>query len=266
MEYTQLFDRDQIEEYLNTHPGLFVYSLGDLDDELWPYTTWFGAVEGDEIMAICMVFTKYDPPLVQAISEPDNREISGLISGIAGSLPDRARVHFGNVTDSAFADSYELVNLVSGWKMALSDRSRLADVDTSRVVELGRGDVKSLEHLYQSIHDELEGSHLFSESMLDIGPYFGMKSDEQIVSAAGVHVYSPRFNVAAVANVATRYDMRGRGLAQSVTARLCQELIARVDHIGLNVEGTNKSALRLYERIGFEQLGVFYGADMTRIT
>ena len=266
MEYTRLTDRCQIKEYLNTHPGLFVYSLGDLDDDIWSYTSWFGAVEDGEVKAICMVFAKYNPPLVQAISEPDNSAVDGLISAIVGDLPDHARVHFGTATSKAFADSYEQENLVSGWKMALSDRSRLSDVDISQVEKLGHDDVESHERLYPSAHGESDGSHLFSESMLEIGPYFGMKIDDQIVSAAVVHVYSPRFNVVAIANVATRSDMRGRGFAQSVTARLCQELAQRVEHIGLNVEGSNEPAIKAYKNIGFESLEKFYAADMTRIT
>lgn len=117
MEYTRLGDRDQIKEYLNPHPELFVYSLGDLDDDLWPHTKWFGAVEGGSIKAICMAFTKYDPPLAQVISEPDNHAINGLISAISGELPDRTRVHFGDVTDTAFAESYERVNRAVGrWR------------------------------------------------------------------------------------------------------------------------------------------------------
>jgi hypothetical protein len=64
-----------------------------------------------------MAFTKYDPPLPQAISEPDNHAINGLISAISGELPDRAGVHFGDVTDTAFADSYERVNRAVGrWR------------------------------------------------------------------------------------------------------------------------------------------------------
>ena len=57
--------------------------------------------------------------------------------------------------------------------------------------------------------------------MLDIELYFGMKIDDQIVSVADVHVYPPRFNVAAMANVAARTHIHGNGFAQSVTARLC---------------------------------------------
>jgi predicted GNAT family acetyltransferase len=102
--------------------------------------------------------------------------------------------------------------------------------------------------------------------MLDIGFYFGMKIDDQIVSVAGVHVYPPRFNVPAVANVAIRTHMRGNGFAQSVTARLCQKLVDNVEHVGLSVEGSNEPAIRAYKNIGFESLGIFYAPGMTRIT
>ena len=65
------------------------------------------------------------------------------------------------------------------------------------------------------------------------------------------HVYK----VAALGNIATRPDCRGRGLATIVTARLCQELLrAGMECIGLNVRSDNRSAVACYERLGFERV------------
>ncbi len=264
MEYVQLTDRDRIEEYLNSHPGLFVYSLGDLDDDFWPHTTWFGAVDNGKIRAICLIFTMYETPLVQAISEPENKEIHGLLSAIASKMPDTARIHFTSSAVGALAETCELSDLVSGWKMALQVRSKLANADFSGVRRLGIDDVSALQDLYESVHQNSTGSHLFVPSMLDVGPHFGVKVNGQIISAAGVHVYSPRFGVAAVANVATHPEYRGRGLAKAVTAHLCRELITDVEHIGLNVEGNNGPALQAYKRIGFEPLTEFFAANLQR--
>ncbi len=72
MEFTQLHDRDRIEAYLRRLPDTHVYSLGDLDDVFWPHTRWYGVIDADEIRAISLVFSLYDPPIVLAISEPDN--------------------------------------------------------------------------------------------------------------------------------------------------------------------------------------------------
>jgi hypothetical protein len=182
---------------------LFVYSLGDLEDDFWPHTSWFGALEDGVIRAVCHIFTAFDTPQIQAVNEPGNEAIFGLLSAIAPELPDEARIHFGPAAEGALAGECDLTNLNSGWKMALQDRSKLASVDVSHVERLGAGDIDALQRLYESVHQESEGSHLFHPSMLDVGPYFGTKVDGRIVSTAGVHVYSQRFGVATVANVAT---------------------------------------------------------------
>jgi predicted GNAT family acetyltransferase len=42
-----------------------------------------------------------------------------------------------------------------------------------------------------------------------------------------------------------------------VTAQLCKSLLNKIDHIGLNVKSDNKSAIRCYEKLGFEAIGSF---------
>jgi len=72
------------------------------------------------------------------------------------------------------------------------------------------------------------------------------------VAAAGVHVYSASRGVAALGNIATHPDRRGRGLGRAVTARLCASLLATVRHIGLNVHAENAAAIACYRGLGFE--------------
>jgi predicted GNAT family acetyltransferase len=80
------------------------------------------------------------------------------------------------------------------------------------------------------------------------------------VSVAGVHVYSRQHKVAALGNITTRPDARGKGLATTVTARLCQELLrAGIECVGLNVKADNQSAITCYEKLGFERVAD-YGA------
>ena len=63
---------------------------------------------------------------------------------------------------------------------------------------------------------------------------------------------SPRYRVAALGNIATHPKYRGKGYGTAVTAKLCGSLLREVDHIGLNVKADNKSAIRCYEKLGFE--------------
>jgi ribosomal protein S18 acetylase RimI-like enzyme len=74
------------------------------------------------------------------------------------------------------------------------------------------------------------------------------------VSVAGVHVYSPRFGVAALGNVATKPSARGRGLGTAVCGHLCHLLQADgISTISLNVRADNRAAIGVYERLGFNR-------------
>ena len=54
-----------------------------------------------------------------------------------------------------------------------------------------------------------------------------MRHQDDIVAVAGTHVVSDVARVAALGNVHTRSDVRGRGLAQAVTQAVCGELQSR---------------------------------------
>lgn len=213
MDFARLHDRDQIEAYLRLHADTHVYGLGDLEDEFWPHTSWYGALDGSDIRAICLVFTLYDPPIVIAVSEPDNAVMPHLLGSIAGQLPDSTMVHLGPEAVGILDGAFDVSTLVPHWKMALKDRSSLESVDTSHVSQLNHDDVPRLEALFDAVYSGSEAGNIFYPSMLDIGPYFGVEESGRIVSTAGVHVYSTRYGVAAIANVATHPGARGRGLA-----------------------------------------------------
>ena len=132
--------------------------------------------------------------------------------------------------------------------MALVDASLLGDIDCSETVRLSGGDLKDLLHLY----DRSYPGNWFDPRMLETNQYFGIRKDGRLISAAGVHVYSERYGVAALGNITTDPDHRNQGYGRTVTARLCQSLSERVDHIGLNVKADNDIAISCYNRLGFE--------------
>ena len=73
---------------------------------------------------------------------------------------------------------------------------------------------------------------------------------------AGTHLVVPQEGIAAVGNIYTRRDRRGRGLAGRVTAAVVAELLRRgVPTVALNVAQTNATARRVYERVGFVHEG-----------
>ena len=72
--------------------------------------------------------------------------------------------------------------------------------------------------------------------MLETGKYFGIREGKKLVAVAGVHVYSREYKVAALGNITTHIDFRGKGLAAAVTGQLCQELVDEGLMVCLNVK------------------------------
>jgi predicted GNAT family acetyltransferase len=72
------------------------------------------------------------------------------------------------------------------------------------------------------------------------------------VAAAGTHLAVPEEGVAAVGNVYTRRDRRGRGLAGRLTGAVVEALgRMNIPVVALNVSRQNAAAIRVYERLGF---------------
>jgi predicted GNAT family acetyltransferase len=77
---------------------------------------------------------------------------------------------------------------------------------------------------------------------------------DQLVAVAGTHLVSPTYNVAAVGNVFTHPNYRGRGFGTATTSAVVDELLeSGIRDIVLNVSRGNAIAVRLYERLGFER-------------
>jgi ribosomal protein S18 acetylase RimI-like enzyme len=90
--------------------------------------------------------------------------------------------------------------------------------------------------------------------MLDTGQYLGARIDGRLCAVAGVHVFSEAYGVAALGNITTRPEHRGKGLAGLVTGVLCRRLRQRVDWIGLNVDAENVAAIACYRKLGFARV------------
>jgi len=104
----------------------------------------------------------------------------------------------------------------------------------------------------QAFYQDSYPGNWFDPRMLETGQYFGLLTDDRLVSVGGIHVYSPQYRVAALGNIATHPAYRGRGCGKAVTARICQSLSQTVDEIGLNVKADNRPALACYQRLGFD--------------
>ena len=242
-----LTDKAEIEAFLRTNAELHVYSLGDLDDFFWPQTTWYGWHRDGQLQDIVLIYAGAKLPIVVAISGQPSA-LSERMHEVIPLLPQWFYAHLSPGVENVFERTHQLDFHGPHYKMALRDTARLADVDCSGAVRLERQDLDELVRLY----DESYPGNWFDPRMLRTGQYFGLRVKRRLVSAAGVHVYSERYRVAAVGNVVTHPAHRNKGYGRAVTARLCRSLLETVDHVGLNVKADNDAATACYRQLGFE--------------
>jgi GNAT superfamily N-acetyltransferase len=254
MSLVCLHDKGAIEAVLRRRLFLHLYALGDLDDFFWPYTTWYGWQEGGRIGEIVLVYTALSMPIILGLSHEPTGSMRQLLQSLGFLLPRRFYAHLSGDLAAVFNDEYEVQSYGRHHKMALTDLAALTAVTpTSPITHLTANDQARLEQFYQASYP----NNAFDPRMLATGHYYGVEVGGQLVCAGGVHVYSPRYRVAAVGNVTTHRDYRGRGLATDVGAHLCRALLQTVDHIGLNVKADNQSAIAAYKRLGFSKIAQY---------
>ena len=252
MPTVRLQNKKIIERFFRQNTELHIYSLGDLDDFFWPYIAWYGLVRKEEPEAVALLYSGQEPSTLLAFADHPQL-MCELLQSVSHLLPDRFYAHLSPGVEKPFQDSHQLVSGGKHLKMALRDRSKIERQELSSVIQLAESDLKDLLQLYQDSYPE----NWFDRRMLETGQYFGIRQEGKLVSVSGVHVYSERYKVAALGNVTTLPICREKGYGTLVTARLCQSLSIKADHIGLNVKADNARAISMYKKLGFAQIAEY---------
>jgi ribosomal protein S18 acetylase RimI-like enzyme len=254
-----LHDRAQIGAFLRRDAPLHLYALGDLDDFFWPSTLWYGLEVDGALRQVILGYLADSLLVVHALTDGPVAELRDLLARVQHLLPPRIYAHLTPGAGEALSGRYLSESHGVYDKMLLVEPERLAAADTREVERLGEGDLDAVQALYDASYP----GNWFDPRMLETGQYYGLREGGALVSVAGVHVYSPQQRVAALGNIVTRPEARGRGYATRVTARLCAELLQTVAHIGLNVRADNAPALACYQRLGFARVASYEEVDLT---
>lgn len=251
----RLRDFDDVRARLERDRNWSAFSLADLDRPYAKHARWFGLPQGDDVV---LVYDAFEPPIVfiqgaearceAVLAEPDVVAATprAWLNVQPEHLPLVARVF------PSF-DSRKMVRMVL-------DREQFRPVAVPGLVRLGPPDVGELDVLYAD-----DRPAFFLPSQLHSGAYHAVRDHERLVAVAGTHVVSRQAAVAALGNVYTRPDYRGRGYGAAVTSAVTVELFARgMTTIVLNIVATNDAARRVYERLGFREYCVYYEGLATR--
>lgn len=248
-----LHDQATIARFLQRNPLLYLYALGDLDPFFWPYTTWYGFEEAGELQEVLLLYSGSELPVLLALSEQPVR-LARWLPALHPLLPARLYSHLSEGLLPALAPPYQVQPYGPHLKMALRDPQALTDVESDEVQVLGPEALPALAALYEASYP----GNAFDPRMVETGRYYGIWRDDRLVCVAGVHVYSPRYRVAALGNVTTHPASRGQGLSRAACAHLCRTLLAEgIEQVGLNVKADNQPALTLYAQLGFVPIATY---------
>ena len=229
---------EMIRKILETDRMWSAYALADLDPKFDELCSWM--VNQDSLI---LIYSGLDPPVLFAIGQPSQLETS--FSQVPG----------GRYTYTLLGFTREIVkhrleNEVEHpmWRMALKPEE-FPGMQSQGVVKLGLTNLEAIQGLLSGMPDQPDS---FVPAQLQMGPFYGLYEGDELVSMAGVHILSHWANVAAIGNVFTRPDWRGRGLATKVTAAVIENIVSQgIETVVLNVGMDNHPALACYRKLGF---------------
>jgi ribosomal protein S18 acetylase RimI-like enzyme len=246
MEIRKTGNKDEIYGFLSRSPDLQLYLIGDLDDFFWPYTEWYAVYDYGKIQAVALLYRGVDIPSLLLFSDGDLYFPSELIKSIKNILPERFYVHLSPGLIDTLGKEKILKDYGYSYRMILS-RSP-AVIHDKNIRRLGLFDLDAMKELYNLSYRD----NWFDSRMLETGKYFGYFNRNKLTGIAGVHVVSTEYRIAALGNITTHPDYRGRKIGFKLTSILCSDLKNDMDIIGLNVKSDNQAAIKCYMNVGFE--------------
>jgi len=262
-------NKKRLLKHFRKDPVLFAYHMGDLDDFFFPDCLWPAIFDArGDIDDVLLTYTGGDTPVLLAFGRSDR--FDDLLREYLPIAPKKFFCHFQKqhhailrefaretplgthlkmkLDEVQFAELCRSGPRRGGWSRQSQCRDgKHPDLRLDAVIRLDPSHESQLRALYAAAYPD----SYFTPRMLPTGKFFGHLDNGAIVAVAGVHVVSDEYRIAALGNIATHPDYRGRGLATLVTHRLTNELVSEGKMVCLNVKADNAPAIACYRKIGF---------------
>ncbi|MHC4943085.1 MAG: GNAT family N-acetyltransferase [Planctomycetota bacterium] len=251
LEVYTIQDRKKLADALIHDPFRAAYLLADLENPYFANTRWYAAgSDAEQLNAVILIYTALKTPALLPFGDPLGLE--RILEERGAELPDKAygmiwpehKESIGKIYDTQFDRRMIRMGLEkSDFRPAAKDWETMP---------LHQEDLDELTALMEHYPGNFFEPAMFRDEL-----YYGIRMDGRLVSAGGIHTYSPTYSVAAIGNIVTHKVYRRRGLALACTAALVKMLLEEVDSIALNVEETNEPAIQCYKRLGFVPRGSY---------
>ncbi|HTZ98107.1 MAG TPA: GNAT family N-acetyltransferase [Terriglobales bacterium] len=143
-------------------------------------------------------------------------------------------------------------------EMVCENGSPQAYAPNNSIVPLGEADVPEMLAL-----TKLTKPGPFATRTREMGDYFGIRVNSQLVAMAGERLRIPGYTE--VSAVCTHPDHLGHGYATGLVSLVMQRILDRGERPFLHVRGDNERAIALYERLGFHRCPPLHYAILEKV-
>jgi predicted GNAT family acetyltransferase len=235
-------EREACIRWLARHPIEHLMLLGDLYPPLIGVSEIFVAIDDGEIVGVGNLFRGFSTPSV-ILSESAPIVQRALLATIHQQIEADWLTICPPASFAVFCQFERPAHVHTEQQMLLQGKILPHLTAPARLFQPHERDL--LDQFYKR-----NQRFAWTPLMFEMGPYYGVWRDEQVVAAAGIHFVTPY--IAQVGNVFTHPDFRGKGFATATTAAVAYHLQQmEIPIISLFVTTDNLPAIRIYEKLGF---------------
>lgn len=237
----QRIDREACIRWLARDPIHHLMLLGDLYPPLISVSEIYVATDEGQIVGVGSLFRGFSIPSV--IITEDNPTVQiALLTKMSRRLESEWITISTRTSSSVLCQFGKRIYSHTELQMLLHEPIP-TPVKPARLIQ--RGEFDSLNQFYSEHRVEA-----WTPLMFEMGPFYGVWRDGQLIAAAGIHFVTPF--IAQIGNVFSHPRYRGRGYATAATAGVTNHLRRMgIQIISLFVVAENAPAVRIYQRQGF---------------
>jgi RimJ/RimL family protein N-acetyltransferase len=229
-------------KFLARDPIFNVLPLGDLYSPLLQVSDVYSAVKSNRVVGVCTVYRAFSTPSI--VSGTATSEIKRALFSEAMNAVSKEFISFCPSGDiDLFKERSAILHHHVEQQMVVNLPKKV-ECGNIKATRVKKNEMESLDKFY--VEHQAEA---WTPVQFEAGPYYCVKKEGKIVSAAGVHLVTPR--IAQLGNIVTDEAYRNQGFATACTSALATDLASKGRIISLFVRANNINAIRIYERLGF---------------
>jgi len=218
--------------------------LGDLYSPLFQVSEVYCAKENRKIVGACSIYRAYKTPSV--VFAATTKEIKQALIEKALSKVANEFVSLCEPKEVSLLEKHASIIEYRHEQQMVTSHPKQIKSDNALIERVAKDELSLLNQFYVEHRSEA-----WTPLQFKIGPYYCVKQNHRIVSAAGVHVVTPQ--TAQLGNIITDEVYRNRGYAIACTSALANQLSTSGRVISLFVKTDNSPAIRMYEKLGFRK-------------